>query len=361
MLDIAVIIPCHNEENTVLPTIKQSLTQLRQQDRTYKVYVYDNNSNDKTREKVEKAMTKYPREINYKFEPMQGKGYTMRTAFQEINARCYVMIDGDNTYDQDQLNAMTDKILNENYDMVTGDRLSTDYEKENTRLFHNMGNHFMKTAINVLFRTDYTDVLSGFRAFSYAFAKTFPITSGGFTLETEMSIHAGKNHMRTDMAPVGYTDREDDNSKINTIPDGIRVIYKLIYLYQCYKPMLFYGILSLIPSLLGIGFLIPVIVEFVQTHEVDRFPTLFTCGFAILLGILLFFTGLTQHTNQIRHTQIYENILCWYRTHLTEIYGDIPTKRMTSDMIRDTCEKIKTLPDTLTKIEDGNNDKTTYE
>lgn len=323
MLDIALIIPCYNEETTILTTIKQSLRQLRRQNRTYKIYVYDNNSSDKTKEKIERAVRKYPNEIKHRFEPMQGKGYTIRTAFQEINAQCYVMIDGDNTYNQSELLTMINKILNERYDMITGDRLSTDYETENKRRFHNMGNQVMKKTINLLFHTTYTDVLSGFRAFSYTFAKTFPITSGGFTLETEMSIHAGKHHMHTDMMPVSYTDREDDNSKINTIPDGIRVILKLIYLYQCYKPMAFYGILSLIPFLLGVGFFIPVMVNYIKTDYVEKLPTLFVCGFSILLSIMLFFTGLMQYTNQIRHTQIYENILCYYKTHLREQLGEI--------------------------------------
>lgn len=320
MLDIAYIIPCYNEEKTVIPTIKRCLLQLRKLKNryTYKIFVYDNNSNDQTKEKIENAVNHFPKEIVYKSEPLQGKGFVIRSAFQNINAKCYIMTDGDNTYDQDKLPEFIDKILNQNFDMITGDRSDT-YETENKRRFHNMGNHFMKHAINMLFKTKYTDVLSGFRAFSYKFAKSFPMTSGGFTLETELCIHAGNCHMHTDMIPVGYTDREDDNSKINTIPDGIRVIYKLLYLYQCYKPLMFYGLLSLIPGLLGISFFIPIIFNFINTGTVERFPTLFICGFAILLSILLLFTGLTQYTNQIRHTQLYENILCYYQTHLTEL------------------------------------------
>lgn len=319
MLDIAYIIPCYNEEKTILPTIKQCLIQLRKLKKeykyTYKIFVYDNNSTDDTKEKILKAVNKYPNEIVYRFEPMQGKGYVIRTAFQSINAKCYVMTDGDNTYSQEKLPEFVNKILIDDYDMVTGDRLSNAYKIENKRRFHTAGNHIMRKAINILFGTDYTDVLSGFRSFSYTYAKTLSITSGGFTIETEMCCHAGAHHMRTTMIEIDYIDREDDNSKINTISDGIKIIYKLIYLYQCYAPITFYGLLSLIGILLGTGFLIPIVMDFTKTGYVDKFPTLFICGFAILLGILLFANGLNQYTNQIRHTQIYENILCYYRSN----------------------------------------------
>lgn len=280
---IAVLIPCYNEEQTVekvVRDVKEALPEAV-------VYVYDNNSKDRTAELAAKAGAVVRHE--YK----QGKGNVIRRMFREIDAQCYLMIDGDDTYPLDCAAEMVDKVLNHNADMVVGDRLSSTYFTENKRPFHNFGNSLMRAGINSLFHSDIKDIMTGYRAFSYEFVKTFPVFSAGFEIETEMTIHAVNYKMQVENVVVEYRDRPEGSvSKLNTYSDGMKVIFKMIQLYKNYHPFQFFGILSLILVALSVIFFVPILLEYFQTGLVPRFPTLIVCGFMVLAGIQSFFAGM---------------------------------------------------------------------
>lgn len=309
MLDIAYILPAYNEQNTLKSSVLDALEQLRNIKKyNYKIFIIDNRSTDNTKKIALELANTYDH-IIYQYEPIQGKGYVLRRAFQTINAKCYIMCDADHTYDQSKLIKFCKLVLEHNYDMVIGDRLSTTYYHENKRALHSFGNWFIKTAINTIFHTDYNDVLSGMRAFSYEFVKTFQATSGGFTLETELSIHAAEYHMLTKNIPIKYQDRTNSKSKINTIPDGIRIVHKFLKLLQCYKPVLFYttmGILLLFPGIMAIK---PVIKT--NTKKLTK-PIVGTLS--IIAGIQLLCTGITQSCDQLKTKQWFEQQLCHYRS-----------------------------------------------
>ncbi len=280
---IAVLVPCYNEEQTIAKVIADAKAALPEA----VVYVYDNNSKDRTAEISEAAGAVVRHE--YK----QGKGNVIRRMFREIDAECYLMIDGDDTYPLDCAREMADRVLKHNADMVVGDRLSSTYFTENKRPFHNFGNSLMRWSINSLFKSDIKDIMTGYRAFSYEFVKTFPVFSQGFEIETEMTIHAVNYNMQVENVIVEYRDRPDGSvSKLNTIPDGIRVIRKMFTLYKNYKPFNFFGIFALLLFLVAIGFMVPIIIEFAETGLVPRFPTLIACGFSALAGVMSFFAGL---------------------------------------------------------------------
>ena len=310
MIDFAIIIPCYNEELSIADVLNSLLNQIKKDfpQTIYKIYVYDNNSNDRTCETVKEYIyINKCNNIELRHAYKQGKGYVIRQAFQEINAKCYCIIDGDNTYDISNLKSMYELIIRQKADMVIGDRLSTSYFTENKRAFHNFGNKLVKNVINKLFHIHYKDILSGLRTFSYGYVKTFPITSGGFTLETEMNIHAAQHEMLVIDVPVKYRDRKEGSySKLNTVSDGIKVICKIISMIRLYKPMLFYGIIALCLTLLGTGFSIPVFFEYFKTGEVLKFPTLIVCGFTIIAAILNLFMGILESSNNLRHKQIFE-------------------------------------------------------
>ena len=232
---IAVLIPCYNEEKTIAKVVADAKAALPEA----VIYVYDNNSTDRTAELAKEAGAVI------RHEYMQGKGNVIRRMFREIEARCYVMVDGDDTYPMEFAPEMVDKVLHHNADMVVGDRLSSTYFSENKRPFHNMGNSLVRSSINRLFGCDVKDIMTGFRAFSYGFVKTFPVLSKGFEIETEMTIHAVYNHMQIDNVIVDYRDRPEGSvSKLNTYSDGIKVIHKMLQLYKNYKPMHFFGLLG---------------------------------------------------------------------------------------------------------------------
>ena len=280
---IAVLVPCYNEEQTIAKVIADAKVALPEA----VVYVYDNNSKDRTAE-ISKAAGAVVRH-----EYKQGKGNVIRRMFREIDAECYLMIDGDDTYPLDCAREMADRVLKHNADMVVGDRLSSTYFTENKRPFHNFGNSLMRWSINSLFKSDIKDIMTGYRAFSYEFVKTFPVFSQGFEIETEMTIHAVNYNMQVENVIVEYRDRPDGSvSKLNTIPDGIRVIRKMFTLYKNYKPFNFFGIFALLLFLVAIGFMVPIIIEFAETGLVPRFPTLIACGFSALAGVMSFFAGL---------------------------------------------------------------------
>lgn len=280
---IAVLIPCYNEAQTigkVIADVKENLPEAT-------VYVYDNNSTDDTAAIAQKAGAVVRHE--YK----QGKGNVIRRMFREIDAQCYLMIDGDDTYPLNCAREMVDQVLYHNADMVVGDRLSSTYFTENKRPFHNFGNSLVRGSINYLFHSDIKDIMTGYRAFNYLFVKSFPVLSKGFEIETEMTIHAVHNNMQVDNVIVDYRDRPaGSESKLNTYSDGMRVLRMIVRLFKNYKPLAFFGLIALVLMALAVGFFLPVLFEFLHTHQVLKFPTLFVCGFTALAAIQSLFAGL---------------------------------------------------------------------
>lgn len=246
-------------------------------------------------------------------EYIQGKGNVIRRMFREINADCYIMVDGDDTYDLQNARELADCVLKKNADMVVGDRLSSTYFAENKRPFHNFGNRLVRGSINHLFKCDIRDIMTGYRAFSYDFVKTFPVLSGGFEIETEMTIHAVYNRMQIKNIPIEYRDRpKGSSSKLNTYSDGARVIGTIIKLYKNYRPAGFFGLLALILAVLAIGFFIPVFQAYLQTGMVRKFPTLIVCGFTGIAALVSLFTGTilaSQESDNRRNFEILRNII----------------------------------------------------
>ena len=294
---IAVLIPCYNESKT----IEKVVCDFKRVLPDAVIYVYDNNSNDKTDEIARKAGAVV------RHEYQQGKGNVIRRMFREIDAECYVMTDGDDTYPAEFAPAMVEKVLDKKVDMVVGDRLSSTYFNENKRPFHNFGNSLVRKSINVMFKTNINDIMTGYRAFSYQFVKSFPVLSKGFEIETEMSIHAVEKNMYIDNQVIEYRDRpEGSESKLNTYSDGIKVLRTITRLYRNYKPFAYFGILAAVLAALGVGFFIPVLTDFVKTGQVLKFPTLIVCGFAILGAIQSFFAGMILQNMVQKNRQDFE-------------------------------------------------------
>ncbi len=297
MDEIAVLIPCYNESQTIEKVVKDFKAVLPEA----VIYVYDNNSSDNTAEIASNAGAVV------RHEYQQGKGNVIRRMFRDIDAKCYIMTDGDDTYPADNAREMCDAVLTRNVDMVVGDRLSSTYFQENKRPFHNFGNSIVRWSINTLFKSDIKDIMTGYRAFSYQFVKSFPVLSQGFEIETEMSIHAVDKNMFLENVVIEYRDRpEGSESKLNTYSDGFKVIFTIIKLLRTYKPMFFFGMIALLFVALGVGFMIPIIVEYFQTGLVPRFPTLIVCLISILIGILSFFSGMILHTITWKNRQDFE-------------------------------------------------------
>jgi glycosyltransferase involved in cell wall biosynthesis len=280
---IAVLIPCYNEEQTIGKVIRDAKKALPEA----AIYVYDNNSKDRTVECAREAGAI----IRYEYK--QGKGNVIRRMFREIEAECYLMIDGDDTYPLEHAREMVDLVLQKNTDMVVGDRLSSTYFEENKRPFHNFGNSIVRKSINLLFKSDIKDIMTGYRAFSYAFVKTFPVISTGFEIETEMTIHAVNYNLQLANVIVDYRDRpEGSESKLNTFSDGAKVLFKILQLFKNYRPRQFFGGISLVMFILAAILVAPVILEYFATGLVPRFPTLIVSGFMILAALQSFFAGL---------------------------------------------------------------------
>ncbi len=294
---IAVLIPCYNEA----PTIHKVVTDFRQVLPEATIYVYDNNSTDGTGEIAREAGAVVRR------EPMQGKGNVIRRMFREIDAKCYIMVDGDDTYPAEDARIMADMVLNEQADMVVGDRLSSTYFSENKRPFHNFGNSLVRSTINRLFHSNIMDIMTGYRAFSFLFVKTYPVLSQGFEIETDMTIHAIYRHMNVNNHVITYRDRPEGSiSKLNTGRDGIKVLSTVVSLYRMYRPMAFFGLLALILFLISMLFLSPVLAEFVHTGLVPRFPTLITCLFVIVAAIMMLTIGIILTTLQEKDRRDFE-------------------------------------------------------
>lgn len=279
---IAVLIPCYNEEVTigkVVADFQQSLPDAV-------IYVYDNNSSDRTAQ-IASSLGAVVRH-----EPRQGKGNVIRAMFNEVDADAYIMVDGDDTYPAESAPEMVEKIL-EGYDMVIGDRLSSTYFEENKRPFHNFGNSLVRDSINFLFRSNVKDIMTGYRAFSFAFVKSYPILSKGFEVETEMTIHSLDKNMKLYETPIQYRDRPEGSvSKLDTVGDGIRVLSTIFRMIREYKPLPFFSTLGGLLGIVGIGLMIPIFIKFWKTGQVLQFPTLFGCFFLILAGLLLGITGI---------------------------------------------------------------------
>ena len=294
---IAVLIPCYNEEKTIAKVVKDARAALPEA----VIYVYDNNSTDRTVELAREAGAVI------RYEYMQGKGNVIRRMFREVEARCYIMVDGDDTYPMEFAPEMVDKVLHHNADMVVGDRLSSTYFSENKRPFHNMGNSLVRASINRLFQCDIKDIMTGFRAFSYGFVKTFPILSKGFEIETEMTIHAVYNQLQIDNVIVDYRDRPEGSvSKLNTYADGFRVLGTIFRLYRDYKPFGFFSLFALLLAVVSVLFFIPVLAEYFATGLVLKFPTLIVCGFVMLAAIQSFFAGLMLSNSAQKNRRDFE-------------------------------------------------------
>lgn len=294
---IAVLIPCYNESKTIEKVVKDYKAALPEAD----IYVYDNNSKDGTDEIARNAGA------IVRYETKQGKGNVIRTMFRDIDADCYLMLDGDDTYPAENAREMCEYVLNDNVDMVIGDRLSSTYFQENKRPFHNLGNKMVRGLINKIFKNNINDIMTGYRAFSYKFAKTFPVLSKGFEIETEMSIHAIDKNFTLKEIPVQYRDRPAGSvSKLNTYKDGARVLKTIATLFKEYKPSLFFNTISIFFYIIAILFAIPVFSEYFNTGLVPRFPTLIVACISLVIGLLLNVTSLILQVIVKKHRQLFE-------------------------------------------------------
>ena len=285
---IAILIPCYNESKTIGKVVTDFKTILPEA----VIYVYDNCSTDHTDDIARKAGAV----VRYEYK--QGKGNVIRRMFREIDAECYIMVDGDDTYPAESAREMAELVLNKQRDMVIGDRLSSTYFSENKRPFHNFGNRIVRGCINHLFKSEIKDIMTGYRAFSYQFVKTFPILAQGFEIETEMTIHAIDKNMFVDNVIIEYRDRPDGSeSKLNTVHDGIAVLKTIGSLWKNYRPLHFFSVLALILIILDIMIFVPVVwIAYLQTGLVENFPTLIVCGFVMIAALMSFSNGMILDT-----------------------------------------------------------------
>ncbi|MBS6860242.1 MAG: glycosyl transferase [Clostridiales bacterium] len=303
MKKVAVLIPCYNEEKTVQKVVEDYRRVLPQAD----IYVYDNNSTDRTAELAAQAGAIVKREYR------QGKGNVIRSMFRQIDADCYLMIDGDDTYPAEPAPEMVRMILDGEADMVNGDRLSSTYFTENKRPFHNTGNRLVRGLINHLFHADVRDIMTGYRAFSRGFVKTFPVLSRGFEIETEMTIHAVDKNFLIREVPVDYRDRPEGSvSKLNTYSDGAKVLCTIFRLYKDYKPFAFFGMGALLFLILAAVLFLPVGIEFLRTGLVPRFPTLIVSVTLALCALLSFVAGVILDVVVKKHRQLFELMLTMF-------------------------------------------------
>lgn len=296
----AVLIPCYNEAKTIGRVVADFKEKMPHAD----IYVYDNNSTDNTAELAEQAGA------IVRYEHKQGKGNVVRTMFREVDADCYVMVDGNDTYPADFGPRLEQLVLSGKADMAVGDRLSSTYFTENKRPFHNFGNVLVRRMINFLFRAKLNDIMTGARAFSKDFVKSFPVISKGFEIETEMTIFALDNNFAIKEVPIAYQDRpQGSESKLNTYSDGLKVLKTIVNLFKDTKPLAFFSILSLILLLISFGFFLPILIQFVQTGIVDKFPTLIVISALTVIALLNFFCGVILSVLKKQHRQNFERQL----------------------------------------------------
>ena len=294
---IAVLIPCYNEEKTIGKVVSDFKAVLPEA----VIYVYDNRSTDNTAKIAAQAGAVVRREY------VQGKGNVIRRMFREIDAQCYIMADGDDTYPAEFATEMAKLVLEKKVDMVVGDRLSSTYFTENKRPFHNFGNSIVRKSINALFGSDIKDVMTGYRAFGYNFVKTYPVLSHGFEIETDMTIHAVDKNMLVENVIIDYRDRPDGSeSKLNTYSDGFKVMRTILKLYKDYKPLRFFSAIAAVLIILALIFFIPVLIEYIETGLVPNFPTLIVCGFCVTAALMSYFSGLILSTMVQQNRQDFE-------------------------------------------------------
>lgn len=294
---IAVLIPCYNEEKTIGKVVSDFKAVLPEA----VIYVYDNRSTDNTAKIAAQAGAVVRREY------VQGKGNVIRRMFREIDAQCYIMADGDDTYPAEFAPEMAKLVLEKKVDMVVGDRLSSTYFTENKRPFHNFGNSIVRNSINALFGSDIKDVMTGYRAFGYNFVKTYPVLSHGFEIETDMTIHAVDKNMLVENVIIDYRDRPDGSeSKLNTYSDGFKVMRTILKLYKDYKPLRFFSVIAAVLIILALIFFIPVLIEYIETGLVPNFPTLIVCGFCVTAALMSYFSGLILSTMVQQNRQDFE-------------------------------------------------------
>lgn len=297
MEKIAILIPCYNESKTIAKVVADYRAALPEAD----IYVYDNNSKDGTDEIARKAGA------IVRYEHRQGKGNVIRTMFREIDADCYLMIDGDDTYPAENAREMVNQVLNHGVDMVVGDRLSSTYFTENKRPFHNVGNVLVRKLVNSFFGGNVTDIMTGYRAFSRTFVKSFPIMSKGFEIETEMTIHALDKNLCLSSVPVGYRDRPAGSvSKLNTFSDGFKVLKTIGRLVKDYKPLPFFSVIAALLFVIALVLFVPVMVEYNAIGLVPRIPTLVVSGFVMIASLLVFAVGLVLDTQGKKSRQNFE-------------------------------------------------------
>jgi len=307
MMKTAVLIPCYNEELTISKVIQDFRKEIPEAD----IYIYDNNSSDKT---YEIAVTALSAEFVFK-EPRQGKGNTVRSMFQDINADIYVLVDGDDTYPANSVHELIKPVLTGQADMVIGDRLSNgSYLNENKRIFHNFGNVLVRNMLNKIFGAKINDIMTGYRAFSKFFVKTFPVLSKGFEIETEMTVHSLHHNYKIKEIPIVYKDRpHGSKSKLNTFTDGIKVLKIIMSLFKNYKPMLFFGFTSLMFLLIGFVIGFPVISEYIATGYILKIPSAILASSLEIVAMLAFNCGLILDTTVRHQKYLHEQMVILFK------------------------------------------------
>ncbi|MDR0880425.1 MAG: glycosyltransferase family 2 protein [Clostridioides sp.] len=352
MKKIAILIPCYNEEITVKAVIEDFQRNIPEGD----IYVYDNNSSDRTAEIAESSGAKVVKEYR------QGKGNVVRSMFRDIDADCYVMVDGDDTYPAESAKKCADLVLEGRADMAVGDRLSSTYFTENKRAFHNFGNVLVRFLINKIFKSDVKDIMTGCRAFSKKFVKAFPVLSSGFEIETEMTIHALDKRFLIEEVPIDYRDRPDGSeSKLNTFRDGFRVIKTIGSLFKDYKPFLFFGSIALVLFLIGVLLFVPVFYDYTRTGIVERFPTLIVSFAIFTCALMSIVCGVILDTVNKRSGQFYEltlNLLSEKedfnkkeKSNKKENTQPVRISKMSADTFTDTSENVEYMSKVAMDIE----------
>lgn len=296
----AVLIPCYNEELTIKKVILDFKKALPKAD----IYVYDNNSTDNSYEIAKDTGAIVKREYR------QGKGNVVRSMFRDIDADCYILVDGDDTYPAEASKEIEELILSKKADMVIGDRLSSTYFEENKRRFHNSGNKLVRKLISTIFKSDISDIMTGMRGFSYEFVKSFPISSKEFEIETEMTIFALNHNFLIKELPIEYRDRMDGSeSKLNTFSDGYKVISLLFGLFRDIRPLFFFSLVTLVLLIIAGLYFFPILIDFYRTGFVEKVPTLITVGVVAIVAVIIFFTGVVLHVIRKQHDENFEHHL----------------------------------------------------
>lgn len=296
----AVLIPCYNEELTIKKVILDFKKALPKAD----IYVYDNNSTDNSYEIAKDTGAIVKREYR------QGKGNVVRSMFRDIDADCYILVDGDDTYPAEASKEIEELILSKKADMVIGDRLSSTYFEENKRRFHNSGNKLVRKLINTIFNSDISDIMTGMRGFSYEFVKSFPISSKEFEIETEMTIFALNHNFLIKELPIEYRDRMDGSeSKLNTFSDGYKVISLLFGLFRDIRPLFFFSLVTLVLLIIAGLYFFQILIDFYRTGFVEKVPTLITVGVVAIVAVIIFFTGVVLHVIRKQHDENFEHHL----------------------------------------------------